>query len=402
MSSITNTKPFQEVLEDSKEWKIPQIEKKHLEKFSIEYANGRITGRIGKNVNGSIVDVLYKLKLPLEFFKEPVDKIEEREVKKFFDNLMSDKLKKKVKKKVKGKLKFVASGNYEKKGKDKFLKALRLYLKYRLEKQPKKLVKFNKILSVVITHSEREVKSLSPSDFDKLYECLTTLSDKFYILVNVWGGFRASEFHGITLDDVKLPDLEKGEEFVKIWIKHDNSKTKGRMIALYGKDCLTIVSAYVEQRKLEGIKNNEILYNKTHNSRKLWLRRLGIKLNLQLHPHLFRSTCATWLVDKGILKDYTDLCLFFGWYFGSPTPSKYLNRGGIKLKLVDENVKKSKIDEVERLLENEKEKNRLKDIRFNKEIDLIKKIILSDNKQDVKLLRDNLIGMELEKSKHRR
>jgi integrase len=394
MTVYTNKCNYFEVLKDSESWSIDSKEKEHLKDFVNEYANGRVTGRIGKNIHGSIVDCLYKIKLPLEFFKSNVEDITEEQMKGFFDCLMQDRIKRKVRKRVGGELKFIEIGNYTKKGKDKFLKAFRLYLKYRLEDNPEKLIKFSKILSVIITHSEVEPESLSELEFEKLYNMTSNLSDRYYLLVNVWGGFRASEFHGVTINDVTLPNLEAEEEFVKIWIKHENSKTKGRMITLYGKDCLKIVSEYVEERKKQGVRHNELIYEKTHNSRKLWLRRLGKKLNLSiaLHPHLFRSTCATWLVDKGILKDYSDLCIFFGWYFGSPTPSKYLNRAGIKLKTIDEKVKKSKIDDVERLLEVEQEKSRIKEIKVNKEIDELKQtVIVAEENKAIAELRQNLM-----------
>jgi hypothetical protein len=90
---------------------------------------------------------------------------------------------------------------------------------------------------------------------------------------------------------------------------------------------------------------------------------LSSKFSIPLHPHLFRSTCATWLVDKGILKDYTELIEFFGWAYGTTIPNDYLNRSRIKLKHIDENVKSSRFEELKQELERQKEINQIQRIR---------------------------------------
>jgi hypothetical protein len=64
MTVYTNKYDYKKKLESIPKWDIPEIEKVKLSEFANEYANGRITGRIGKNINGTIEDVLCKLKLP--------------------------------------------------------------------------------------------------------------------------------------------------------------------------------------------------------------------------------------------------------------------------------------------------------------------------------------------------
>ena len=355
MTVYTNKWDYRKKLQQMQDWSIHDSEKEKLKEYANEYASGRITGRIGKNVEGNIEDSLTKLKLPLSFINKSFDEITEDDLKYFVDCLIQDKIKKKVRKKVDGKLKWVEIGNYQKKGKDKFLKNLALYLKFRLQYEPDRLSKFLKIVKVIITHVGKEIESLSYEEFNKVYDHCSTLCDRYYILVNTWGGFRASEFHGVRESDIYLPNLEKNEEFVRIWIRYANSKTKGRMVTLYGLDCYKIVKAYLAQRQLEGLKPDEPVFEKSHNSRKLWLRRLGTKFSLHLHPHLFRSTCATWLVDKGVLKSYTELIEFFGWTYGSTIPNRYLNRSGITLKRLDDHVKQTRFEELK--LEIEKQKN---------------------------------------------
>lgn len=362
MTVRTNKWNYKHKLKQIPNWNIPESEKVKLVEFVNEYVNGRITGRIGKNIDGTIEDVLSKLKLPLTFLNKSFSDLTKDDVCNFVDSLMQDKIKKKVRKKKNGKLIWIETDNYAKKGKDKFLKNLALYLKFRLDDQPDKLAKLLKVVKVILTHVRKEPQSLSYDEFNKLYESCSELCYRYYLLVNVWGGFRASEFHGITVSDINFPDIEKGEEYVSIWIKHDNSKTKGRMITLYGADCTRIVKQYLAQREHGDLKHDEPVFEKSHNAMKLWLRRLGKKYSLKLHPHLFRSTCATWLVDKNILRSYTDLVEFFGWSYGSTVPNAYLNRSGIKLKHIDDNVKQSRLEELKHEVEKQKELYRIQQI----------------------------------------
>ena len=369
MAIYTNTWDYRKKLERIAQWNIPDSEKDKLIEYANEYASGRITGRIGKNIDGSIEDSLTKLKLPLSFIKKSIDDITEDDLKHFVDCLFQDRIRKRVRKKVDGRLQWVEAGTYQKKGKDKFLKNLALYLRFRLADDPEKLAGLLRIVRVVITHTEKETRSLSYEDFDEIYGYCSTLCDRYYMVVNAWGGFRASEFHGVRESDIHLPNQEEGEEFVRIWIRHANSKTRGRMVTLYGPDCHRIVLAYLEKRRQDGLGSDEPVFEKSHNSRKLWLRRLGKKSSLHLHPHLFRSTCATWLVDKGILRSYTDLIEFFGWAYGSTTPNRYLNRGGIQLRHIDDNVKRTRLEELTAEVEKQREINRLQ--KFTGETDRV-------------------------------
>ncbi len=268
----SNEWDYRKRLKAMQDWAIPKSEKTALERYANEYASGRITGRIGKNIESSVEGALLKLKLPISFINKPFDTITEADLRDFVDSLMQDKIKKRVRRRVSGQLTWVENGNYARKGKDKFLKNLALYLKFRFEDQPDKLVKFLKIVKIVLTHVRKEPQSISYEQFDEIYDSCSRLCDRYYLLVNAWGGFRASEFHGVLLPDIHFPDAEKGEEFVKIWIRHENSKTRGRMITLYGPDCCKIVRQYVDKRIREGMGQDEPVFEKSHNAMKLWLR----------------------------------------------------------------------------------------------------------------------------------
>lgn len=357
------------VIKDLQDWKFPESEKKHIYKFAEEFRAGRITGRIGKDVEGSIESVLYLLKLPLEYFNKDVTKLIEEDIKKFFDSLMNDKLKKKIRRKVDGKLKWMSNGNYKPKGKKKFIRALLLYLKFRLENQPEKIAKFQKILKVVITTVDKEPQSLTDEEYKRLYEFSSEDWQRFFHEVNVWGGFRAGEFHQLVLNDFELPDLSKGENFVRINIRNATTKTKGRLVTLYGKNCYGAVKTYLDKRKKQGLRIDEPVFEKSYNATKIWIRRFSRKvLGKQIHHHLYRSTCATWLVKKRILTERNKLCMFFGWKFSSPMPDTYLNRDDITFNDIDERVKNTELEELRDNLEKESYEKNLEIEQQNKEI----------------------------------
>lgn len=367
------------VLKDMGKWNFPDVEKKHIYKFVDEFRAGRITGRIGKDIEGSIESVLYQLKLPMEYWNKNLDGLTEEDAKDFFDALMSNKLKKKVRKNVivKGKkvLMAVDLGNYEMSGKKKFIKALLLYLKFRFDSEPEKLARFNKIFKIIITSVELEPESLSEAEYEQLYEASGELWQKFFHEVNVWGGMRAGEFHSLIESDFILPDLAKNENFVRVQIRNSTSKTKGRIVTLYGKNCYKVVKAYLDKRKLEGLKHNEPVFEKSYNATKIWLRRFGKKvLKKELHHHLYRSTSATWITDKKIISEKTRLCLFFGWKFSSPMPDVYINRSKIEMDEPDIRVKNTELEELRSKLEGENQKKTIELENLNKKFDFFSRI----------------------------
>lgn len=367
VSSIRNI-DVDKVLKAMQKWKISEVEKKKIPEFIKEYRVGRITGRIGKNIDGTSESIIYNLKLPLEYLKKDVAKMTEDDIKKFFDALMNDKLKKKVRKRINGRLRWVNNGDYAIKGKIKFIRRFLQYLKYRLEDKPEKLAKFEKILKIIITTVDHDPDSLTEKEVEELHDACSESWQRYFIEVNSWGGFRAGEFFPLVESDIKFPDVGKGENFVKIWIRNEHSKTKGRMVTLYGRRCYKIVKDYLEKRKREGLRPDEPIFEKSYNAIKIWLRRFGDKvLGKKLHHHLFRHTAATWIVNKSIIKDRHRLCLFFGWKFSSPMPDVYLSRSKISMEEIDEGVKNTELDEIKNELDREKETNKLKQDKLAKE-----------------------------------
>src|SRR3990167_8445590 len=75
----------EKVLNDMQSWKIAEKEKKEIPKFVNEYRSGRITRRIGKDMEGNMEFVIYRLKIPLEFIKKSLEEASVEDLKSFMD-----------------------------------------------------------------------------------------------------------------------------------------------------------------------------------------------------------------------------------------------------------------------------------------------------------------------------
>jgi len=84
------------------------------------------------------------------------------------------------------------------------------------------------------THCSSSIPDfLKEHEIEQLYRNSGNPAQRFMIAVLFDAGARAEEFHNIRLEDVQLP--EGKENFVKITLKEEYSKTKGRTISLYWK-----------------------------------------------------------------------------------------------------------------------------------------------------------------------
>src|SRR5439155_14275592 len=126
-------------------------------------------------------------------------------------------------------------------------------------------------------------------------------------------GARAGEFHNIRFEDVYLP--EGKENFIKITLKQEYSKTLGRTIALYWKHSLEAVREYLAQRVAEGIKPADPVFRGDYTATRKFLERLGKSvLKRRLHYHLFRHSSTTFYATK---LNRQELCYRYGWRFSS-------------------------------------------------------------------------------------
>ncbi len=226
MAVFTHREALENRLKAIQKLKITSEEKDKLLEFISKYRRGEITGRVGKSPDSNLERVIELIRTPIKFLKKPMDELTVDDIRDLVDALLQDKIKQNGNNKNK---------SYSRETKIKILNKFSKYLEFRLEGS-KDIDLMLKILRVRIDGPERDVDSLTEKELEELDKASQHYWENYFHNVMGWGGFRASEFHGITESDIIMP---KGEEqFVKIWIKNVNSKTKGRKVTLYGKDCL--------------------------------------------------------------------------------------------------------------------------------------------------------------------
>ena len=93
-----------------------------------------------------------------------------------------------------------------------------------------------------------------------------TPKQRYVLAVLFDAGVRAEEFVNIRLEDLRLP--EGKENFVKLTLKEEYSKTKGRTIALYWRHSLPAVLAYLQERRAQGVGATDPIFQEP--SRTTW------------------------------------------------------------------------------------------------------------------------------------
>jgi len=359
MREVKYDKYYQNIIN----WKIPEKEKIEIMKFFKDYELGKITGRTSDKSTQETY-ILY-LKTSLEYFNKLVPKITEKDI----DALCSDLLRNNIKSKRPGNTDFSDSV------KGKIKKILMQYLTWRI-KDVKKLALLLKSLKIRTPKKERTPEFLTEQEVDKIYKNCRNAEERYLIAVLFSSGARAGEFINIRQDDFELPKNQ--DNFVKLTMRGEFSKTKGRTISLYYKNALEAVNEFLNQRIREGIQPDEPVWKmspiatikkinsfgkiKTRDKKTKEIRYIGRKaVDKILHMHLFRSSCATWLANR---LNRQELCYYFGWRFSSPMPDVYISRKGMIMKEVDDKFTHTELSELKLKLDNQEYQNKLKAEEF--------------------------------------
>lgn len=315
------------------DWKIPDSEKKDVLKFLDDCELGKVNK--GKKIGESrLTKYLDLLKVPLEFFNKPTSKVTMKDVENFEKNLSSGKIKSKFKNKP-----------YMESTKVDLRKALKIYFRWKLG--PEKALSLTDWLDT--REKAKTPDFLTEQEISKLFKKCRDAEQRFLIAVLFDSGARAEEFHNIRYEDLRLP--EGKENFVKISLKEEYSKTKGRTISLYWKHSLEAVSDYLQERIKDGIKPDEPIFNKTYEAARRFLHRLGQSvLNKSIHYHLFRHSSATYYANK---LNRQELCIRYGWKFSSPMPDVYISRAGVDSKQLDDKFTSTELGDLKTQLERE-------------------------------------------------
>ena len=360
-------------------WNVPQEEKKSILKFLDELALGKVNKgyKISESRQSKYLDVL---RAPLEFFNKPTSKLTLKDIETFEKALCS------------GQIKSSKGEAYSHSTQVDIRKALQIYFRWRLG-----ATKGNRLTDWLDTKDIVKTPDyLKESDILKLYKACKSAEERYLIAVLFDSGARAEEFHNLRYEDVQLP--KEKENYVKLTLKEEYSKTKGRVISLYWKHSLDAVTDYIKQREKEGIKANEQIYlNRYENSRK-FLQRLGKKiLERSIHYHLFRHSSATYYAPK---LNRQQLCVRYGWGFSSRMPDIYISRAGVENSEMDEKMTQTELSDLKAMIERQGQENKIRKeaekLLAEKLIDYVETVLKKDKKhakETAKTTKEDLIRL---------
>lgn len=338
-------------IESLNNWKIPESEKKNIKNFLIDLGLGKVNK--GKKISEQRqLKYLDMLKIPLEFLNKPSEKLELKDIEEFEKAISSDK----IKSHKKTPLQHSTKGDIR--------RLLKIYLKYRLGDTDK----FRKLTDWFDTRQIKKTPDfLSEQEISKLYKHCKNNAERFLIAVLFDSGARAEEFHNIRYEDIELPS--KNENFVKLTLKEEYSKTSGRVISLYWENSLEAVRDYLKDREQEGIKSNEAVFKNSYDNARQFLSRLGKKvLKKSIHYHLFRHSSSTYYASK---LNRQQLCYRYGWKFSSDMPDIYISRAGMNNKEIDKEFEATEINDLKIKLIKEENDRKILEEEYNKKLESI-------------------------------
>ena len=320
-------------------WNIPQEEKKAILKFLDELALGKVNKgyKISESRQSKYLDVL---RAPLEFFKKSTLKITLKDVENFERALCT------------GQIKSNKELTYSHATQVDMRRALQVYLRWRLG-----ATKSNKLTDWFDTKEVvRTPDYLKEADILRLFKACKSAEERFLVAVLFDSGARAEEFHNIRYEDIELP--KEKDNYVKLTLKEEYSKTKGRVISLYWKYSLEAVADFIKQREREGIRADEQVFNNRYENSRKFLQRLGKKiLSRSIHYHLFRHSSATYYAPK---LNRQQLCIRYGWAFSSRMPDTYISRSGMINSEIDEKMTQTELGDLKAQLERQMQENKIR------------------------------------------
>jgi len=350
-------------------WKIAVEDKKLIPLYVRDLELGIATGNI--IVPGTVFTYLTNLRVPLEFLKKPVSKLKPIDTEKLHEALLKDKIRWLKKKKIDGITK-ESLEPYAKSSKTKIRDSAISYITWRLKEKADPLTKVLKIKDKQVLPTP---DYSSEQEMDKLFCAAPTTEFKFFIAVMFDLGPRCEEFHNIRLEDIHLP--KKDENFVRITIKKEYSKTEGRTVSLYWKHSLKAITDYVEERKRDGISEIDPIFKTKCKTMRRWLKEFGNKiLGRNLYYHLFRHSSATNYANN---LDRHEICYRYGWKYRSPMPDRYINREGAQNKKLDVKFERTKIGELQAHIDRMEHQEKIKDEEVKKLKSQVK-VIVQENR----------------------
>jgi integrase len=325
-------------------WHVPASVKNEVRRFLDDLALGKVNR--GRRISPQRqLKYLQALRAPLEFLHKPIAQITLRDVENFERALTSGKLANRFN----GKL-FAHSTQVD------MRILLKIFLRWRLGKTAA-----DKLTDWLDTRVRPKTPDfLNEAEVAKLYKHCRTARQRFLIAVLFDTGARAEEFHNIRFEDLYLP--EGKENFVRIALKQEYSKTLGRTVALYWKYSVEAVQDYLADRIAAGIKPSDPIFEGNYAAIRKQLQRLGQRvLNRSVHYHLFRHSSTTHYATK---LNRQELCYRYGWKFSSDMPDIYISRAGMESKQLDEKFTQTELGTLKTELARINDAVRIKDERL--------------------------------------
>ena len=348
-------------------WKIDAKDKKEIRDEWLKALQlGELTGKVVKD--GGLSVYLSDIKIALEFFKKPANKLKLEDIKRLHEAMIKDELthplKKRVENVVNGKTiesTITLQKPYSRYKKISIRNSLILYLKWKFDDGA---YKFIKILKIRMGGKVKEVDAPPEEEIEKLIDGCTENYERFLVCVLFDTGCRAEEFHNIRMEDVLFPKV--GENFIKIRLREIYSKTKGRIISCYWKHSTKIITDYYNERLKEGTKPTDPVFTKSYTMMRKFLHRLGLRtLGKSVHYHALRHASATHYIY--IIKNDHQMCYRYAWNFGSPMIQRYSRRRDLSEEL-DKEVEQNEMGNLKREIETIKLASDIKSKEFEKKI----------------------------------
>ena len=340
-------------LESLKEWKTPEENKKDILIFLQDLEIGKVNR--GKRISeGRRLKYLDMLKITFTFWNKDISQIELKDIADFERSISSDQI-----------LSFKKKP-FSNESKRDIKIALKIYIKWKLGEA--------KALELCGWLDTRRIAKtpdyMKESEVMKLYKSCKNAKERYLLALLFDSGARAEEFINIRYEDIEIP--EKRDSFVKITLKEEYSKTKGRVISLYWKYSLEAVRDYLRERELEGLKSTDPVFEGSYNSARFFLMRAGKKiLNKSIHFHLFRHSSATYYASK---LNRQELCYRYGWRFSSEMPDTYISRAGMQSKELDEKFSSTEMENLQKKLDKQ-EQEKMIEVERQKDTEELKKKI---------------------------
>ncbi len=313
-------------------WGILESVKKEIKQFLSDLGSGKVNKGVQISQRTQ-VKYISLLKSPLLYFNKPIDKITKKNLEDYDKALSTDKLIAEKKKPFSFNMK-----------KDIRI-ALRVLLKWKHGE-----AKGNELTDFFDTKEKKKTPDyLKEQEIEKLYKACKTDEERYIIAVLFDSGARAEEFINIRYEDVQL--AEGKDNFIKITLKEEYSKTEGRTISLYWHKSEEAVTDFIRERIKQGIKSNEQVITMTYDAIRFFISRLSQRvLKKPLHLHLMRHSSATYYATK---LNRQQLCYRYGWKFSSNMPDVYISRAGMNSKELDEKFEGTEIGELKTQLSKE-------------------------------------------------